>query len=63
MRLTADRNNNPESGVINKTPDWATLGKLVRQRAAEALSANGHNQRQDSPAPLDIGSDKNPNSC
>ncbi len=58
MRMTGNRINNADRGAINKALDWTALGKLVRQRAAEALSATGHDQDQDSPATMNFGSGK-----
>lgn len=58
MRMTGNRINNADRGAINKALDWTALGKLVRQRAAEALSATGSDQEQDSPAPKNLGSCK-----
>ena len=63
MRMKGNRINNGESSDIHKAFDWTALGKLVRQRAAEAISATGRVQGQETPDPLDCGSGKDSESA
>ena len=58
MRMTGNRINNADISALSKALDWTALGKLVLQRAAEALSATGGDQEQDNPATMDFGSRK-----
>ncbi len=54
MRMTGNRMSDANINATNKALDWTALGKLVRQRAAEALSAAGYEQEQESPARMTV---------
>ena len=62
MHATVNRIDEDRS-VNYKALDWTTLGKLVRQRAAEALSDTGRERERNSPVPLNFGSGKDSESA